>query len=178
MRGRTPYAGRIALAATLTALSLVILWGAELAPWGRMGLVAAAGLMPAAAVVSVGPATGGLCWVGTAILALLLLPDKGCGLLYLLFFGLYPLVKYAAERLHRRSLELLVKLAFFNGALTIFWFVLRAVFLWGMPQAEELGWFLYPVGNVVFLAYDYGFSKLIAFYIARVDQPLRRGRGF
>ena len=73
MRGRTPYAGKIALAALLAALSLVVLWGAELAPWGRMGLVAVAGLMPAAAVISAGPAAGGLCWGGTSILALLLL---------------------------------------------------------------------------------------------------------
>lgn len=177
MRGRTPYAGKIALAALLAALSLVVLWGAELSPWGRMGLVAVAGLMPAAAVISAGPAAGGLCWGGTSILALLLLPDKGCGLLYLLFFGLYPLVKYAAEATRRRPLELAVKLAFFNAALTVFWFGLRAVFLWGLPQAEELGRLLYPAGNVVFLAYDYGFSKLIAFYVARVDRPLRRGRG-
>ncbi|WP_317380614.1 hypothetical protein [uncultured Intestinimonas sp.] len=177
MRGRTSYAGRLALSALLTALSLVILWGAAMAPWGRMGLVALAGLTPAAAVISGGPAAGGLCWAGTGILALLLLPDKGCGLLYLLFFGLYPLVKYAAERLSRRPLELLVKLAFFNAALTVLWFGLRAVFLWGLPQAEGLGWLLYPVGNGIFLAYDYGFSRLIAFYIARVDRPLRRGRG-
>ena len=134
-------------------------------------------LMPAAAVISGGPAAGSLCWGGTSVLALLLLPDKGCGLLYLLFFGLYPLVKYAAEATRRRPLELAVKLAFFNVVLTIFWFGLRAVFLWGLPQAEELGRLLYPAGNVVFLAYDYGFSKLIAFYVARVDRPLRRGRG-
>ena len=84
MRGRTPYAGKVALAALLAALSLVVLWGAELAPWGRMGLVAVAGLMPAAAVISAGPAAGGLCWGGTSVLALLLLPDKGCGLSALL----------------------------------------------------------------------------------------------
>lgn len=177
MRERKPYAGKLALAAILTAFSLVVLWAAALAPWGRIGLVAVAGLMPAAAVISVGPAAGGLCWAGTSVLALILLPGKGCGLLYLIFFGLYPLVKWAAERLRRLPLELVVKLVFFNVALTVLWFGFRDIFLWGMPQAEELGKFLYPAGNVVFLVYDYGFSKLIAFYIVRVDRPMRRGRG-
>lgn len=177
MRGRTPYAGKLALAAMLTALSLVVLWAAAMAPWGRIGLVAVAGLMPAAAVISAGPAAGGLCWAGTSVLALILLPSKGCGLLYLIFFGLYPLVKWAAERLRKLPLELVVKLAFFNVALTVLWFGLRGIFLWGIPQAEELGWLLYPIGNVVFLVYDYGFSKLIAFYAARVDRPMRRGQG-
>ena len=81
MRGRTPYAGKLALAAMLTALSLVVLWAAAMAPWGRIGLVAVAGLMPAAAVISAGPAAGGLCWAGTAVLALVLWPSKGCGVL-------------------------------------------------------------------------------------------------
>ena len=177
MGGKRSYTGRLALSAVLTALSLVVLWGAQMVPWGRMGLVAVAGLMPAAAVISAGPAAGGLCWGGTSLLALILLPDKGCGLLYLLFFGLYPLVKYAAERLRRLPLELAVKLIFFNVVLTVLWVGLRSVFLWGLPQAEELGWLLYPAGNVVFLAYDFGFTKLIGFYIARVDRPMRCGRG-
>lgn len=177
MRGRTHYAGKVALAAMLTALSLVVLWAAVLVPWGRIGLVAVAGLMPAAAVISAGPAAGGLCWAGTSILSLILLPSKSCGLLYLIFFGLYPLVKWIAERLRRLSLELVIKLAFFNVALTVLWFGFRDLFLWGMPQAQELGQFLYPAGNLIFLIYDYGFSKLIAFYVARVDQPIRRGRG-
>ena len=177
MERRTPYAGRVALAALLAALSLAVLWAASLAPWGRIGLVAVAGLMPAAAVVSAGPPAGGLCWIGTSLLALVLLPDKSCGLLYLLFFGLYPLVKYAAERLHRLPLEFAAKLAFFNIALTVIWFAFRSVFLWGLPQAETLHMFLYPVGNVVFLVYDFGFSRLIAFYTVRVDRPMRRSHG-
>ena len=166
-------AGAVALTALLTALSLVILYLSVLVPTGRMGVVAVAGLLPAAAVISGGPAAGGLCYAAASILALILLPDKGNALLYLLFFGLYPLVKYAVERLGR-----LLKLAFFNVMLTVFWFGLQAVFLSALPPAaaDTALWVLYPAGNVVFLAYDFGFSKLIAFYVVRVDQPMRRRR--
>ena len=167
----------VSLPALLTALSLAILWTAQAAPWGRMGLVAVAGLMPAAAVISVGPGAGWLCWAGTAVLALLLLPDKACGLLYLIFFGLYPLIKYFAEKLRQRPLEFLVKLVFFNLCFAAVWFGFQELFLWGLPGATAWETFLFPVGNIVFLIYDFGFSKLIAFYIARVDRPLRRGRG-
>lgn len=176
MREQTPHVRRITLAALLTALSLVVLWAAVLAPWGRIGLISVAGLMPTAAVISAGPMAGGLCWAGTSLLALILLPGKDCGLLYLFFFGLYPLIKYATERLRRLPLELVLKLVFFNAVFTVLWFGFRSIFLWSLPQAEKLGWLLYPAGNVVFLAYDYGFSKLIAFYVIRVDRPMRRGR--
>ena len=171
-------AGAVALTALLTALSLVILYLSVLVPTGRMGVVAVAGLLPAAAVISGGPAAGGLCYAAASILALILLPDKGNALLYLLFFGLYPLVKYAVERLGRLPLELVLKLAFFNVMLTVFRFGLTAVFLPALPPAaaDAVLWVLYPAGNVVFLAYDFGFTKLIAFYTVRVDQVLRRGR--
>ena len=37
----------------------------------------------------------------------------------MLFFGLYPLVKYSIERIRRLPLELVLKLAFFNGMLSV-----------------------------------------------------------
>ncbi len=174
---KNPLSARlVALTAVLAALSLVFLYVSCMVPTGRMGVVAVAGLLPAAAVVSAGPAAGALCYAGTGLLALILLPDKGNALLYLLFFGVYPLVKYAVERLRRLPLELVLKLAFFNAAFSLFWFALRAVFLAALPVGDWATWLLYLGGNAVFLVYDFGFTKLIGFYIARIDKPLRKGR--
>lgn len=169
-------AGRVALPAVLAALSLIFLYGSALLPTGRMGLVAVAGLFPAAAVISGGVGAGAFCYAGTAILGLLLLPDKGNALLYLLFFGLYPLVKFGIERLRKLPVELLLKLVFLNAMLTVFWFGLRTVFLSALPLPTETSWLVYLAGNAVFLIYDFGFTKLIAFYIQRVDKVLKRGR--
>ena len=171
MRRQRQAAFSVAYTALLAALSLVILYGSCLVPTGRAGVVGLAGLLPAAAVIS-----GVLCYAGTGILAFLLLPDKGNALLYLLFFGLYPLVKYSIERIRRLTLELVLKLAFFNGMLSVFWFVLRTIFLSAIPLSTQSLPLLYLGGSAVFLMYDFGFSKLIAFYIARVDKPLRNGR--
>ena len=68
---------RVALTAVLAAVSLILLYLSTLLPTGRMGIVALAGLTPAAAVVSSGVGAGVLCYAGTGILALILLPDKG-----------------------------------------------------------------------------------------------------
>lgn len=164
----------MALTAMLTALSLVLLYASALLPTGRMGVVAVAGLLPAAAVVSGGLPAGMMCWAGTSLLGLLLLPDKGNALLYLLFFGIYPLVKYLVERLRKLPLELVLKLAFFNLVLTLFWFGLRQVFLAALPLPTEANWLVYLLGNTAFLVYDFGFSKLIALYVQRVDRMLKK----
>lgn len=110
-------AGRVALTAMLTALSLVFLYGASAAPSGRLGLIAAAGLFPAAAVVSGGRPAGFLCYAATGILALVLIPDKGGVLLYLVFFGIYPLIKHLIEKLKKLPLEWLCKMVLCNVVL-------------------------------------------------------------
>lgn len=165
---------RAALSAMLGALSLVILCLAAVSPSGRMGIVALAGLVPGAAVVSGGLGAGLLCYGVAGVLGLLLLPDKGLALLYLIFFGLYPMVKSLAEGRRHRVLEWAVKLAFFNAALCLFWFVLGRIFVPLLPaMITQAVWLVFLVGNGVFVAYDYGFSRLISFYMARIDRAIR-----
>ena len=98
----------------LAALSLLLLYLATMLPSGRIGMVAVAGLVPAVGVISGGLATGFLSYGAAGLLGLLLLPDKGSALLYVLFFGLYPMIKYLIERLRKLPLELVLKLVFFN----------------------------------------------------------------
>lgn len=167
-------ASKIALTAVLTALSIVLLIVAEVSPVGRLGFTAAAGVMPAAATVSAGIGAGWLCYVGSAVLSLLLLPDKGIALFYLIFFGLYPLIKYFVERLRKLPLEIILKLIFFNAALTLFRFGLESVFFSAFPADGSLLWILYPLGNVLFLLYDFGLSGVISAYTVRIDRVIRK----
>ena len=167
-------AGRVATGGIFAALSLLLLYGATLLPSGRIGMVAVAGLVPAAAVIAGGLATGFLCYGATALLGLLLLPDKGCALLYALFFGLYPMVKYLIERLRKLPIEILLKLAFFNLILVIFLFGFSALLFPLLPELMRTPLPLFGIGNVVFLVYDYGFSKLITYYVSRIRKASRK----
>ena len=167
-------AGRTALVGLLTALSLICLYLAFLVPTGKLGMVALAGVFPAGAVVSAGLAAGFFSYAATGILGLLLLPSKSVGLLYLIFFGLWPMVKSLVERLPNRALEWAAKLVCCNIALAALWFGLRALFLPFLPAALSQSWMVFAAGNAGFVLYDLGFSKLIAFYAARVDRVLRK----
>ena len=168
-------AGKVALTGVLTALSLVFLWISVFAPAGRLGLVAVAGVFPAGAVVSAGLGAGFFCYGATGLLGLILLPAKGGAVLYLIFFGLWPMIKSLMERLSSRVLEWAGKLIVFNLILSVCWFGLRSLFLPFLPPALEAGWMVYAAGNVAFIIYDLGFSKLISFYEVRIDRALRNG---
>ena len=88
---RNTSASKVAYPAVLGALSLVLVYIGSIAPTGNWGIIAVAGLLPSAAVISVGLQAGFLCWACVSILAFLLslLPlflwtsDFVCGLLFM-----------------------------------------------------------------------------------------------
>ena len=163
---RNKRAAKVAYPAILGALSLILLYIGAIAPTGTWGIVAAA-------VASVGLKAGFLCWAGVSILAFFLIPDKFCVLLFTALFGLYPMVKSLVEQLRRKPLEYLLKLAFFNGAFTLLYLTMGGAVTGSLPQTLGSSvWILYLAGNVVFLMYDIGFSRLIAVYIARIQRAI------
>jgi hypothetical protein len=110
----------------------------------------------------------------SGLLGLLLLPDKGMPLLYLLFLGLYPVVKGRIESNGRIVFEWCCKLVFFNLALTVVWFLARSAVLLALPMRLRGSVpVLYGAGNLVFIFYDIGLSRLIALLQSRI-WPERR----
>lgn len=172
MKGKR-VATKVAYPAILGALSLILVYIGAIAPSGSWGIVAVAGLFPAAAVISVSWKAGALCWAGVSVLAFFLVPDKFCALLYAVLFGLYPIVKALIERIQRRLPEYLLKLVFFNAAFTVLYLTMKAALLASLPSALSVAWVLYLAGNVVFLIYDFGFSKLISLYIVRIHRAVK-----
>lgn len=160
-----------ALGGVMSAGSLVLLWLACVAPSGRLGLTAAAGLFPMAAAMYAGRTAGYLCWAAAALLGLFVLPDKGVVLLFAAFLGLYPVVKGRIETIGRLSVEWGLKLSWFELTLTLFWFALQEVFL---PRAPD--WLagnallLYLGGSLVFVIYDIGLSRLITLLRVRLSR--------
>lgn len=166
-------AGKVAYPAILSALALILVYLGSITPTGSWGIIAAAGLLPSAAVISVSLTAGFLCWASAAILAFLLTPDKLCALLFGVLFGLYPMVKSLVERLRKKPLEYVLKLAFFNAAFTVVWLTMAAAVTASLPRVLGSSvWVLYGAANVIFLLYDYGFSKLIALYVARIQRAI------
>lgn len=167
-------ANQVTLVGMLTALSLAFLYLSTLSPMARLGITAIAGVFPAGAVVSAGLGAGFFSYGATGILGLLLLPSKSCVILYLLFFGLWPMLKSLLERLPNRVLEWVCKLLVFNGILAVLLLGLRELLLPFLPAGLEGNWLIFAAGNVAFVIYDVGFSKLIGLYVARVDRVLRK----
>ena len=172
---------RVALGGIMGALSLGCLL-LTLFPYATYALPALASVFLFPVIIESGKRHGTMVYVATAVLALLITPDLEAKVLYVTFFGYYPLIKSIAESRSQRWLEWVVKLAVFNAAVVTTYFVLIRL---GMPMDDFslpgvelplqviLGAFLL-VGNGVFVLYDVALSRLLPLYFARFQPQLRR----
>jgi len=104
---------------------------------------------------------------------MIFIPDKFSALLYGVLFGLYPMIKSLIERFRHLALSYVLKLVFFNATFSVVYTVMREAVFDSVPSVLNVGWLIYLAGNVVFLIYDFGFSRLIAFYIARIGRAVK-----
>ncbi len=168
-------ARNIAISAVLTALAVVLLFLGNILPTGRLALTAAASLFVISAVIEVGVGASVFVFIGSGVLSALILPDKTVVLLFALFFGYYPIVKSFVERIRKAIWVWIAKIAVFNIALSIIWFIFRKLLF----EADVLSlniWIIYVLGNILFVLFDIGLTKLISFYIERISKHIKKDK--
>lgn len=155
--------------ALLTALGVVLNYLSSVLPAASIAIVAVAGLLTAAAVIHAGLLYAFAVFFVTAALSLLLTPDKSGALLYTVFLGYYPALKSLLERKVRPAVPCwIIKLLLFNGIFALIGALGAGILFPGSGTAAP--WIVIQgVGNIVFVVYDIGLSRLISFYIRRVS---------
>lgn len=116
-------------------------------------------------------------YIVSAVLVFLLAENEA-KILYILFFGIYPILKGNIEGLRKRVPEYVIKFLVFNVAMLLE--VLASVYLLGIP-IESVGFagvYLYIilaiVLNVLFIVYDIALSRLIMLYMYRLHDRIRK----
>lgn len=101
-----------------------------------------------------------------SIISLLFVADKECAMIYVLFFGYYPMVYYKIADMKRRIIKWLIKLLVFNGAMI--GVQLICIYVFGIPFDNELGKWGIPIffitANIMFIAYEKLMQILLIIY--------------
>ena len=157
----------------MTAFTVGLLYLGALLPIEQLGIIALSSLFGVAAVIEAGMGAGVFVFIGSSILGALVVQFRPMIHFYVLFFGYYPIVKSCAEKLKNNILKWAVKLIVFNAALSALWFGFSALIF--LPAILNLGTTLiYILGNLVFIVYDIGLSRLISFYIMRISRHVKK----
>ncbi len=144
-----------------------------------MTAAALASLLVAIVYIEVGSPYTFLVWICTTLLTALLYPGSAMWLMYLLLFGIFPILKGYIERL-ARPLWLPIKLVFGNAMMVLIF--LGATFVLGLPMDTELFGLstetvyviLLILGNIALLLYDKFLTVLVRFYMIKMHPVLKK----
>lgn len=172
---------QIALSGMMSALSLLALL-LTIFPFSTYALPPLAGAFLIPLVIDCGKKWAFGAYVAVSLLSLFLVSDIESKMLFIGFFGYYPIIKSVLETLRTRFLEWLMKLSLFNitavtgyTLLSKIGFSLEEFAVEGVsiPLGGMLLAFLLA-GNVIFILYDIGLTRALPLYFSRFQPLLRR----
>lgn len=162
---------RLAFCGIITALCTVLMFLTGLISIGTYALPALSGVLLIAVVVECGKGWAWPVYIAVSVLSLLLAGDKEAAMLFILFFGYYPILKSQIEKIHNRVTLYLLKFAVFNVSMILGFFI--GVKLLSVPEDSftvrgiYLPWAFLLLGNFIFAVYDYALSLLVVSYFQR-----------
>ena len=161
------HSGKIALGGLLAALSLVCML-LTIFPFADYALPALAGVLLIPIVLESGVKWGFMVYAVVGILNAILTPSLEAKVLFIAFFGYYPVLKALIERIRFRPLEWAAKLLLFNGTFVAAYWLMLHVFALPADSLELFGvnvpLLLLGTGNIVFVIYDVAVTNLIVLY--------------
>jgi hypothetical protein len=133
-----------------------------------MILLAAAALIVGVVIVEFGGKSGILFYIASCILGFILTFNKVELITYILFFGLYSIIKHVIEvRINNKYVQYAVKIAYFNVALAAM-YLLAKLFV-----TINIAWWMILAAQAMFIVYDYAFMIFITSYINNIRPKLK-----
>lgn len=131
-------------------------------------LMMAASLLVGVVIIEFGSKSGITFYAASCILGFFLTFNKVEIFTYIIFFGLYSIVKHLVEyRTHNKVTEYVIKFIFFNISLIVLYFVVR------MFITLKIVWWMVIGAEFLFLIYDYAFTVFINYYMDKIRPKLK-----
>lgn len=166
----------IAYSGVATALSVVMLFlGSIFWVLGyTMPLVAS--LVMIILLDSISQKSALLTFVSTSVISFILLNDKECVHLYILFFGYYPLIRDKINEIKPKFLSYLLKFVSFNAAMVLT--QILCVYVFGISFDDMLGkWGIVVFAlclNLVFVVFDKLYTLLLRLYRIKLKKKVEK----
>lgn len=166
----------IAFAGIISALSVLLLFlGSVIWVLGYIMPIVVSILM-IVLVKSVSKKSAILTYVSTSVLSIILLSEKETALLYILFFGYYPIIKNKLDAISSKVIKLIVKLVIYNISVAIT--QVLCIYVFGIPFDAMFGkWgiLLYVfLMNFIFVFYDRLYDAMTKLYIYKLKNRIEK----
>lgn len=154
--------GRVALGGIISALCLTLMFLCGVFPALYIAAPMCAGMLMIILAEEVSSGWAWLTYLSVSLLALVVTFDKEAALMFILFFGYYPILRPKLEHIPLKLLRLVVKLAIYESFLCADYFL--TVYVLGVPTFDDEGKIglavLAGFATLVFLMYDALLSRM------------------
>lgn len=166
----------IAYSGVATALSVVMLFLGSIVWVLGYTMPLVASLIMIVLLESISKKSALLTFVSTSVISFILLNDKECVLLYVLFFGYYPLIRDKLNDIKPKFLSYLLKFVSFNAAMILTQVLCVCVF--GIPFDDMLGkWGSVVFAlclNLAFIVFDKLYTLLLRLYRIKLKKKVEK----
>ena len=165
---------KIALGGIVCALCLVIMFASGVITFGTLSLPALAGVLLVSLVIELGIKWAFLAYVVVSVIALVITPDISASVLFICFFGYYPIIKAPLEHMKSRIWEWIGKIVVLNVAMvtvlliTKYWIGLNITASMFGRYTDALVIALWIAANAVFVLYDIALTRVIGMYFHQI----------
>ena len=169
---------RIALCSVITALSVLFMLMTMILPVAAYSSVMLTGLCTSLIVEEIDRKYALCSFAAVSILSAVLIPDKESVILYVVFFGYYPVLKDFIETKFKKLVNFVIKMLVFNSACLISFFT--SIYVLSVPKDSfmigdlYLPWVILIMANLLFLIYDYTLEVMIRLYRVRFKKYLQK----
>jgi hypothetical protein len=123
-----------------------------------------------------------LTYLAVGLLAMFVTFDKEAALIFILFFGHYPILRFYIQKIPLGLIRLIIKLLIFNICIIAYFYV--TVYIFGLQdileEFDEIGkygaYIMLGVSNIVFFIYDFDLEFLHKIYLKRILPKFRKKR--
>ena len=169
---------KCALGGIVAALSLVMMISVAVIPFLTYALPAAAGMLVIFMVIETDKKWAFGVYATVAILGMLLVPDKEVAVMYLAFFGYYPIIKAIFESKLNRVIGWILKVAAFVATMVASYAFMMRFMGVTIDETEDFGMLAIPVllgtGTLAFIMYDVALTKMISLYLIKWQKHFKR----
>ncbi|MBQ6266837.1 MAG: hypothetical protein IJK64_03610 [Clostridia bacterium] len=169
---------KCALGGIIAALSAALMILVAVIPFLTYSLPAVAGALIIFIVIEIDKKWAFGVYAVVSILALLLVPDKEVAVMYVAFFGYYPILKAAAEAKCGAVLAWVIKIAVFLASMVLAYVLMINLMGVTIDEMDSFGVWAVPlllgIGTVAFVLYDIVLTKIVTLYLMKFRKHFRR----
>ncbi len=171
---------RIALGGIVSALCLLTMFMTGIFPVLSILLPMIAGIFMMIIVSEVSISWACLTYIAVSLLSVIITFDKESALLFIMFFGHYPITRFIINRIKSRTVRAFIKLTVFN--ICVISFFMLTTYIMGLTafleEIKDFGKYGIPAilvfVNIIFILYEYNLDIFYEFYDKRLKPFMKK----